>query len=597
MDLAAAINGGAEVVRFGEVPDTAELRRILALPRRPVDSGEALAKQLTAAIRTPWGTMTLRPIQGLALAELCRVGGGFCPLNAGEGKTLISLLAPTFVKAKRPLLIVPASLVKKTRREFRELARHWQCIHPDRYEIVSYETLSRANASARLDSQGRVIRPGLLESLRPDLIVFDEVHKVKNRKAAVTRKVSRFLREHTGVRVLAMSGTATKRSLKDYSHVARWCLQSNSPVPITDQDLEAWSAAIDEKVAAFARVKPGALRLFDSKIDRDDTGDENLTRVRNAFRERLTQTPGVIASQNGALGTSLQLHPWAASDSDVIDQAFERLRTEWCTPDGADFSDPIALWRHARELALGLYYRWNPAPPEEWRAARKAWNSCCREILKTNKRHLDSELQVVRAVALGLYPEATQPLADWRAIKNVYDPEKNKEAVWICSSAIDAAKRWLGEHTGIVWTEHTEFAKALAQATGLAYYGQKGEDAKGRPIEEHPANQSLIASVQSNSTGRNLQKWSKNLIMSAPPNGAQWEQLLARTHRPGQEEDEVQTWLYESCWEAVAGIHQARRDSSYVQSSVGQAQRLCYADWNISELQEIEAKGGYRWNK
>jgi hypothetical protein len=245
-----------------------------------------------------------------------------------------------------------------------------------------------------------------------------------------------------------------------------------------------------------------------------------------------------------------------------------------------------------------MFGRWNPRPPDEWVDARRAWNSACREILKSNRRGLDSELQVIRAVTLGLYPEASDALTQWRAVKNQYDPEKNKETVWVSESSVKSAQRWVekeSDGTGIIWCEHVEFAQELARQTRLPYFGSGGVDSKGRPIED--AAGTIIASVQSNGTGRNLQKWDKNLIMSAPPNGAQYEQLLARTHRPGQESDEVLVWLYVGCWEAVAGIHQARRDCLYTQDSLGAQMRLCYADWDLPELSEVESRGGFRWVK
>lgn len=518
--------------------------------------------------------------------------------------TLLSLLAPTFAQAQRPLLVVPAALKKKTLREFRELAKHWQCIHPERYEILSYEMLSRSNASAKFDSQGRMIRPGLLETIRPDLIVFDEGHRAKNRKAAVTKKIGHFLKGHPGVKVVVMSGTVTKRSLKDYSHLIKWCLREYSPVPNTDADLDAWSGALDEKIADFQRIKPGALRLFDPKIVSDDTGDENLSITRQAYRDRLTQTPGVVATQDGALGTALQIFPWAAVDCPKIEEAFKTLRTTWATPDGEDFADALSLYRYARQLQQGYFRRWNPKPPDVWRANRKGWNAECRDILKTNRKGLFSELDVVRAVALGMYdkdrPEARLALDAWRSVKGQYDPEKNGEAVWISDAGLRSCAAWAKEHGqdgGIIWTEHHDYAVALAKYLGISYYGARGENSKGQAIEEASGSALIVASVQSNGTGRNLQKWCKNLITSAPPNGAQYEQLLARTHRPGQEADEVQTWIYMGCWEACAGVHQARRDSFYTQDSIGQSQRLAYADFDIPELAEIEAQGGWRWQK
>src|SRR5262245_46563659 len=101
------------------VQRTACLRRVLELPRRSwSDSGaKDLAERLTALLKTSGGTMTLRPVQAIALYEAYRCHGAFLPIRVGGGKTLISLLLPHVLEASRPLLLLPAKLIEKTRRE------------------------------------------------------------------------------------------------------------------------------------------------------------------------------------------------------------------------------------------------------------------------------------------------------------------------------------------------------------------------------------------------------------------------------------------------------------------------------------------------
>ncbi len=94
-----------------------DLARILALPRRTHTDLAALATELTALLKQPAGNMSLRHIQALALYDIGTVNGGFLPIGVGEGKTLISLLAPFVLNAAKPILLLPAGLQEKTQRE------------------------------------------------------------------------------------------------------------------------------------------------------------------------------------------------------------------------------------------------------------------------------------------------------------------------------------------------------------------------------------------------------------------------------------------------------------------------------------------------
>jgi hypothetical protein len=69
-------------------------------------------------------------------------------------------------------------LVDKTNRERIELSKDWRI--PLNIRLVSIESLGRVNAA------------NLLEAYRPDVIIVDEAHKLKNKKAAVTRRYNRY---------------------------------------------------------------------------------------------------------------------------------------------------------------------------------------------------------------------------------------------------------------------------------------------------------------------------------------------------------------------------------------------------------------------
>lgn len=557
------------------VPISAELTRIVQLPRRvwTPEEAKSLAVKLTDLLRTPWGEMELRPIQAVALWEIGTLGGLLGPMTVGSGKTLVSLLAPEVSFAVRPLLVVPASLVDKTLRDRKYLAQHWR--FPEFLSVTSYEMLGRAQAAE------------YLEQKQPDLIVLDEAHRLRNRKAAVTRRFRRFLRKKK-VPCVVMSGTVTKRSLHDFAHLALWSLGENVPVPMKHDDLETWADALDERKNAWTRTAPGALKVFCNPEEKAEweAGNE-LQAARKAYRRRLIETPGVVATYEASVDATLTIQGVELPLAPAVSEAFSRLRMEWETPDGWPIADGLAMARHARELALGFYYIWDPRPPPHWLEARRAWAAYVRKVLKHSHK-LDSELQVRRA-----HPDAKE-LVEWLKVSKDFEP--NTRAVWLTDSIAQAARDWAEANPGIVWTEHSCFGRRLAEL-GLEYYGREGKNAQGFVIEQHAPGTSLAASIWSNSTGRNLQAWSSNLVTSPPPNGQQWEQLLGRTHREGQEADEVRVDVFTLCLEHVWAFHQADKDARYVEATTGAPQKLLLAGVNVLSPIEIETRPGAVWSK
>lgn len=560
---------------------TPELQRILQIPRRTWtdESAEALADELSAALKLPRGTMSLRPIQAQALFELFTYGGLVGPIRVGGGKTLLSLLAFYILGSRRPLLMLPAKLIEKTKREMRELANHWPI--PNFIRFMSTEIL------------GRTQHANDLELYQPDLIVVDEGHKFKNPKAACTKRMNRYMRAHPNTAMVLLSGTIVNRSIKEFAHLLFWCLKMAAPVPLSFSEIKDWSDAIDEKPNAANSCHVGALKMLCSPEERANPDEQQG--VRNAYRRRLVETPGVVATAEGFLGCSLVIEPIECDMSPTIEGAFRVLKTQWQTLDGWDISDPLTLWRHARELSEGFYYKWDPRPPDVWLNARRDWFKTCREILGNNQRQLDSVMAVTNAVDKGLYPWAQSYLERWRELEKTFTP--NTVAVWLDDSVINLASAWAARAPGIVWCGHSAFAERLANQSKLHYYGKKGLNRMGGYIEAHHPGSSLIASIKSNSEGRNLQAWSRNLIISCPTRGLDWEQLLGRTHRDLQKADEVTFEVLFTSMAQAKAVYQSLRDARFIETQTGQAQKLLYADCLIPSPSEVMQRGGYRWSE
>lgn len=586
-----------KLFREAGVKESADLRRILALPRRPAVAPEL--DEISDLIRTPDGRMRLRPIQVWALEELHARRGLVALVRVGGGKTLISLLAAVALGAERPLLLVKANLRDKTRAEFAELRRHWNAPMP---EIMSYELLGREQSAEEL------------RRLRPDVVIADEAHKLKNQKAAVTKRVRRYLDEVEGAcRFVAMSGTLTNRSVREFAHLFEWSLEFGTPLPRRFGELTEWGLAIDEEIPPGAqRFQPGALIQLYSPEEAEAAKVDEVDATRRAVRRRIVETPGVVATTDRALGTSLTIHVVPVEGYGAeIENAFAALEDRWETPDGHPISDAVTKWRHQIELSCGFYYRWNPRPPREWLDARRDWSSIVRHILDHNRRELDSELQVANAVARGDYNRVVltssgMPVANglpvdeahrrWKAIRPTFEP--NTEPVWLDDAVASAVGAWSADGPGIVWTYSVALGEMLSDASEQAsgkrwpYFGAEGRDRDGRPIESaRPEDGPIIASIQSSGEGRNLQAWTRSLVTPCTLSGAKWEQLLGRMHREGQTAEEVEYTFLVGCESQYGGWLKAKAESRYIQATTGQEQKLCYADI----LESCQGLSGPRW--
>lgn len=581
--VAEATNGARRGTALGKlresegVQHTPELDRIMMIPRRVAlapEEEEERIDLLTNHLRTPGGTMRLRPVQAQALFEAHDYQGLFGPIRVSGGKTLISLLAPIILEAARPMLIVPAALIEKTRTEARKLAQHWKL--PTFLHIVSYQSL------------GRVSGADTLEKLNPDLIVCDEGHKLKNKRAAVTKRVARFMHDHSSTRMVILTGTISKRSLHDFAHLLVWSLKLRTPLPRHYNELEAWALALDERPNAIVPpLPPGAIL----KLATEEDVGEPTQRARTAVRRRINDTPGVVTASGEGCNVSLRVQGHVVPTSPRTVDAFDTLRERWETPDGWPLSDGFAIWRHARELALGFFYKWAPRPLDEWLEARKAWSAFCRKVLKGNRRNLDSEMQV--ALACKEHPEwyGDEEYKAWVAIRDTFKPRT--VAVPFDDSVLEYCRHWAQKSDGLIWCEHIDFANRLSTSTGLPYFAGEGLDAAGNSIEDFNG-PSAILSIEANREGRNLQRFSRNLVVSPPQQGDRWQQLLARTHRDGQEADEVICDVVISCAEHVEAIRIMLSDAQYQEDITGDHQKLLLADVVMPDTSQLK---GAIWNK
>jgi hypothetical protein len=93
-----------------------------------------------------------------------------------------------------------------------------------------------------------------------------------------------------------------------------------------------------------------------------------------------------------------------------------------------------------------------------------------------------------------------------------------------------------------------------------------------------PSDRPTIASWRVHGRGKNLQAWPLSVVFETPDSAGEWEQLLSRTHRPGQREDV--TWRVLLPSKQIEGLlTSAIAGARYAADVLGAPQRLTLASW------------------
>jgi hypothetical protein len=554
---------------------TVDFERIERLPRRVLDplDADAWAAVFTDELLAPGALEkalaegrpppAIRRWQGACFAEAVAMRGGFWVLPVGFGKTILSRYVGSILGALRPILILPANMIRsgKTEADFKSYLGVWRSDCWPR--LVTREELA-------LEKNAR-----LLEELDPDCIVIDEADELANWESAAVARLDAFIMKRTRQQcaVFCMSGTPTRGSILAYWHLLRWTLRDDAPVPSKRSEARLWAAAIDQQKSALdgARVDPGPL-------------GPNRAAALRWYRERLQQTPGVIIidgdSATKADGTPIPLRIEArlAKECPTLDEAFRRFGVDQQMPDGAVCAAPLERWRNEGFLGCGLFPRYRkPGPPQEWRDERRrrsqAFAKLCREAIRNSRGWRDpqhTEAQVRRKFA------GHPAIVEW---DEYADDPWAKEIVWISEATLETAEAFLAESAepAIIWTGGVEFGKALAARLGLSYYGREGRDQYKRALHAAPPGRSFVCSWYANKKGFNLQAWTRHAVFN-PPTSAKWlEQLFGRAHRSGVDERGVTFTLFATSGGTLDAIDAAIAEAGFARTSVGPTQKILRA--------------------
>ena len=611
---------------LGQAPQT-ETRRISNLPR--VD--EHAAGDLTEEFRVPgssrvWTTKDgvqvkgLRPIQSEMLAAIKAYKGLVGAVGVGHGKALVALLAPTVLGAKLGIIFTRARLVTQLRQTYHEWRRHYQMLPPAQLKIVAYSELSQPKSSALLEA---IV--GEYED-HEVVMVADEVHMLKRLESARTKRLLRFFngseerKGHPGVPFIALSGTLAGRKMEQATHICELALKELSPFPRDSgvgSHAEAWSQCIDADGKPgphhWKTVGPLVEAWGDHSTFTSSRGKSRVQAVREAFQNRFRSAPGVVVTTDSSVPCALNIYKVVCPVPPEVSEKIQKARDAGEDPGGEVLPDAISLWNLERCLSSGFYYKWDwpygcracretrfrvlastgcsksfskkhilgVMTDEEWLLARREWGILVRKELKEFFReNYDSEFLVSTEVqrriarkdpptsltaAWGKWSE--QKVKRWKG-----QPRPPTITIPVSTFLMDDLERLVKkiDRKCLVWYSSQGFAEMLRDR-GWTVYGGGQEPAPGL--------HTCAVSTNAHRDGLDLQRWAVNIVVEPPSSGEAWEQMLGRTHRPGQRSDEVEVHVYQHTDSFRKAVLKAREEANFAEDGLGNRQKLNLATW------------------
>ena len=489
-----------------------ELQRLSRLPDKEVRPPGYKAA-LEDWLRRPGSKASLLDEQAEALWEAMHAQGLVGALSVGSGKTLLSMLLPVVMGAKKPLILTRTTLVGKTFKEARGYAKDW---YIPEFEVISYNDLSL----------GRV-----LEGTDYDLIVADEAHKISRMQAARTKRLAEYIiKERKGdCYFCAITGTLENASLHDWYTLANLAFGHYTPIP------HDWY--IRDELDAYIRgtsTSPERMNAIWSKV----FGEHDPEHPGKAFRQYIQNKPGFVVSSDMSCSAGIDVH--LISDVEIpkpVTTALSYVERTWKDFDDNEIVSAAHMVDIQRNLLSGHGYKWASPPDKIWMDVKKLWDAEVRKRLKRPAKGRDTPRLVEKWVEENTPKDPVFQL--WAKHRDYRPPPR--VPVWFSDYLLeDVVRRFKDapEDPVLVFYSGTAVRDRLKEVGFLEVYGP------GEAPPSEPRFPFTWVSRESHAEGHNLQAWGRMVILEPPPTGTAFEQMLGRIHRTGQKRDEVQVYIY-----------------------------------------------------
>lgn len=484
------------------------------------------------SLKKPGGSQELFPVQKRLLSRLMLNQRLLAEVGVGQGKTLPSMLAPRVLGLDSALLISRASIIRsQTKHDYESYGKHWDLPELD---IRSYEYLAHQKHYDHF------------ENTQPKMVVLDEAHRAQNPTTAFGRRLIRYLQKRPEVPVLILSGTLLSLGVKRFWFPALLGLPYDiNPFPQDLTRAEQWEREPD--------IRPLAMQV--SRLRGEDCTQDTKIEIWT----KLAECCGAVVSHKRACSASIDLYVHEVENSqdcqykmDVAQAEYDELSrkspTKKRNSDGDLSALDVAKMALLTKIDLASYgYEtvWTEAKSQALKKAEFNWARLKQAYIEEGWVTSGGEL-ASRAEQFG--DSAVQARDTLRKLRAEFQGERDVR--WFCQKTLENIVRGICKVTKdkkptLVFTPRVQLGVQLSglltKSTGdqVDYFRSHLMNGQKKTVMELFPRLGVVAQKAA-LEGANLQKYSRMIVIGATSSERDWEQLIGRMHRRGQEAETIE---------------------------------------------------------